>query len=247
MLPTKKENLSSDAPAELRTGIARYFGCGIEAQDRLVDGAASEHHPKGKILFISGDKAKSYFYIRSGWVKTFRETLDGAQAIIDILPTGHIFGETSLFEDDTYPYSAEIVEDADIVRLPLAALKSEIHASNVLALSMLKSMARYRREQDKEVEHRTLQNAPQRIGCFLLRLSNQCGSDGPVHIHLPYDKTLVAARLGMQPETFSRALARLKDAVDLKIKGASIEIESIQQLAEFSCSACTSHFPCKDK
>jgi CRP-like cAMP-binding protein len=91
-----------------------------------------------------------------------------------------------------------------------------------------------------------VQNAPQRIGCFLLRLANQTALDNTITIHLPYDKTLVASRLGMQPETFSRALAKLKEKTGIRIKGATIEMESLNQLSDFSCAACSSSFPCKD-
>ena len=106
-------------------------------------------------------------------------------------------------------------------------------------------MAKARRHQDRELEHLVIQNAPQRIGCFLLRLTNQ-NETGPIKILLPYDKSLVAARLGMQPETFSRALMKLKDATGMEINGATILLSDIKQLIQFSCSACSSEFPCKD-
>jgi CRP-like cAMP-binding protein len=211
----------------------------------MEQNATTQLFKKGKILFIHGDNAARFYFVKSGWVKLFRETLDGAQSVADILSSGHIFGETALFEEDVYPYSAEVVEDAEIVSLPLSVLKEEIETNNKMALSMLNSMAKYRRQQDEEIEHRSIQNASQRIGCFLLRLANQ-GQVGPVTIHLPYDKTLVASRLGMQPETFSRALSKLKDKTGLYVKGATIELDSLDQLAEYSCSACSSEFPCKD-
>jgi len=213
--------------------------------ETLESDAQTTKHAKGKVLFLHEDEARSFFLVKSGWVKLFRETLDGSQSVVDILPAGQIFGETAIFQEDTYPYSAEIVEPAEILSFPLSALKTEIQDNNEFAFSMMSSMARYRRQQDREIEHRTIQNAPQRIGCFLLRLADQQQS-GPVTIHLPYDKTLVASRLGMQPETFSRALSKLKSQTGITIKGATIEMENLKQLVEFSCAACSSEFPCKD-
>lgn len=200
---------------------------------------------KGQILFLYADPAESFYLVESGWIKLFRETLDGTQSVVDILPAGHIFAETAIFEDGLYPYSAEVVEPAELIAFSLDTLKKEIENNNRLALNMLASMARYRRQQDREIEHRTIQNAPQRIGCFLLRLVNQ-NNNGPVTIHLPYDKTLVASRLGMQPETFSRALSKLKEQTGITVKGATIEMESLDQLVQYSCGACSSDFPCKD-
>lgn len=200
---------------------------------------------KGQVLFIHEEPAESFYMILKGWVKLYRETLYGAQAVVDILNDGHLFGETSLFHDDLYPYSAEATEATEILALPISVLKKEIENNPKLALAMLSAMARYRKHQDQELEHRTLQNAPQRIGCFLLRLADQTQT-GPVTIHLPYDKTLVASRLGMQPETFSRALGKLKDATGIQVKGATIVMDSLDQLSDFSCMACSSEFPCND-
>lgn len=225
--------------------IPLFQNCRPEAIRRLSDSSYTHQYEKGKILFIHGDVAERFYLVQKGWVKLFRETLDGNQAVVDILREGHVFGETSIFEEGHYPYSAEVVEPAEIVSFPLSELKSEIEANNKMALNMLSSMARYRRQQDQELEHRSLQTAPQRIGCFLLRLIDQ-NKEGPVTIHLPYDKTLVASRLGMQPETFSRALGKLRDQTGIRIKGATIELESLEQLVGYSCAACSSEFPCKD-
>jgi CRP-like cAMP-binding protein len=204
-----------------------------------------QKYPKGKVLFLHEDEADHFFVIRSGWVKLFRETLDGTQAVVDILTQGHIFGETAIFQENLYPYSAEVVEPAEIISLPLSLLKTEIEGNSKFAYDMLGSMARYRRQQDREIEHRDMQNAPQRIGCFLLRLTAQ-NEEGGVVIHLPYDKMLLASRLGMQPETFSRALKKLQHETGIEVKGATVKMNNLHQIVRYSCAACSSEFPCKD-
>ena len=222
-----------------------FKNCDSQFFTSLNVAAKVKSYEKGKLLVLHEDHAEHFFIIQSGWVKLFRETLDGTQSIVDVLPAGHIFGETSIFQDDKYPYTVEVIETAQIISFPLSLLKTEIESNNKLALSMLGAMTRYRRQQDQEIEHRTIQSAPQRIGCFLLRLADQ-DETGPVTIHLPYDKSLVASRLGMQPETFSRALLKLRDQTGIRVKGATIEMDSLEQLTGYSCAACSSEFPCKD-
>jgi CRP/FNR family transcriptional regulator, dissimilatory nitrate respiration regulator len=222
-----------------------FSACDSEVIESFVEQSHLLSFQKGQLLFVHGEPSMRFYIILGGWVKLFRETLEGTQAVVDILSQGHIFGEASMFYDDVYEYSAEVIENSKIISLPLSLLKSAIDKNPRISVSMLSLMAKRRQQQDKELEHLTIQNAPQRIGCFLLRLVDQ-KKEGPTTIDLPYDKTLLAARLGMKPETFSRALVTLKEETGIRVKGASIELDNKQQLAEFSCVACSSNFPCKD-
>jgi CRP-like cAMP-binding protein len=204
-------------------------------------------HPKGKVLFIHGEEAFHFYVVVKGWVKLFRETLDGAQAVIDVLTQGHIVGETAVFEGGQYGFSAECVEPVELIMLPTTLLKSAIEGNQRIALNMLGSMSAHRKHQNREIEHLNLQNAPQRIGCFLLRLCPDNPPTNSITLTLPYDKTLIAARLGMKPETFSRALAKLKAETAIEIQGPNVIIHDLQGLVKYTCNYCSSEFPCKEE
>ena len=218
--------------------------------DETIRSCASQCHflsvEQSRLMFVQQDPAPCAYLIESGWVKLFRETIDGNEAILDIIPAGQMFGEAALFHNHTYPFSAQMIEGGTLIAIPLTAIDQMVLHEPHFAHNMLAAMARFRRYQDQEIEHRTLQNAPQRIGCFLLRLCDQTQEGGQT-LHLPYDKTLIAARLGMQPETFSRALARLREDTGLVIKGADVQIPNLNTLQEYSCNVCSSSYPCYDK
>jgi CRP-like cAMP-binding protein len=61
-------------------------------------------------------------------------------------------------------------------------------------------------------------------------------AEGPVELHLPIDKALIAARLGMQPETFSRALARLRSE-GVESVGDRVRVGDIARLRELAGGA----------
>ncbi len=94
------------------------------------------------------------------------------------------------------------------------------------------------------VEHLSIQNAAQRIGCFILRL---CPIDKTedITINLPYDKALVAAKLGIRPETFSRALMKLRKSCNIEVNGDSIYIVNINTLNKYVCKQCSLIYPCQ--
>lgn len=204
------------------------------------------HVVRGQTLFLQDDPADSVFVIRSGWVKLFRETLDGQEAIIDVLSNGHIFGDSALFNENIHQYGAQVVEDGIVWRIPIHIFQNLLGENKDFTFNLVKHMAQFRREHEKEVEHRSLQNASQRIGCFLLRLLPNLPAEGAHTIQIPYDKLLVAGRLGMKPETLSRGLARLKEDLNITVKGGTVHVPNIATLIEYTCSACTHSFPCED-
>lgn len=211
----------------------------------VAEYATLKHEKKGEVLFSADAPNEKIYLVLSGWVKLFRETLAGDEAVTDVLTTGDFFGEFGLSGHDAMPYGAEIVEDAEIIAIPRFLLAEEIMRNSLFGMAVVQNMTRHRMQRDMEIEHRTVQSAPQRIGCFLLKFCRD--SHGPVVLHLPYDKTVVAHRLGMQPETFSRALGKLREETGIRVRGATVEIDNLQKLVEYTCSACSASFPCADK
>lgn len=200
---------------------------------------------KGEQLFLQDDPSEWFYFIVSGWVKLFRETIDGEEAVLDVLTTGHIFGETAILDGGMHSVGAAVAENAVLLRLPASLLKSAITKDHKVALGMLASISRQRRQQTQDIEKLSMQNTSQRIACFLLRTC-RTSDEKSASFDLPYDKSLIAARLGMQCETFSRALNKLRKETSISVKGSAVIIPDIQDLANFACSKCSQEFPCSD-
>ena len=56
--------------------------------------------------------------------------------------------------------------------------------------------------------------------------------EGPVVLELPFEKSLLANRLGMKPESFSRALARLR-AHGVTVDREIVKIDDVGRLVSF--------------
>jgi CRP-like cAMP-binding protein len=215
-----------------------------DALEQFASQADVKTFDKGSIFFLHEDKADWFYVIVSGWVKLFRETLEGHEAVIDVLSEGHVFGDSAVLTDDIHTNSAAAAEKTTVIRIPVSFLKRAIDGNHDMALAMLKSLASHRKQQTREIEGLTLQSASQRIGCFLLRLCNDV-EQTDIDLKLPYDKSLIAARLGMKPETFSRALNKLRQETNIAVKGNCATIPDVQNLTSFACGACSNEFPCE--
>ena len=86
------------------------------------------------------------------------------------------------------------------------------------------------RSQVQEIEQRQVQPAAQRVGSFLLSLCPP--EQGQVTFDLPFEKGLIARRLGMKPETLSRTLSKLRE-VGVRTEGARITVTAVEALRAF--------------
>ena len=196
----------------------------------LIDDSNIIESPCHKILFMQDDPADCFYVVIDGWVKLYRQTKDGDEAVIEVITHGQSFAEAAIFEKNNYPVSAECVTDTVLIAIKGDLFINRIERQPRFAMQMLSAMSRRLRTHIDLIERLVVKSTSERLGDFLLSLS-RADSD-PEIIHLPYDKTLVAARLGMKPETLSRALAKLR-SVGVETHGHEVVIKNHQALRDF--------------
>ena len=174
----------------------------------ILGNAFARDYPKGKLLFVQGEPADCFYIVLSGWVKIFRETIDGNEAVLGVFTGGESLAEAPALLGGDFPASAEVVEPSRLVPVRSALLRDYVRQAPEVAINMLASMSRNLHYLAGEVERLKTRSATLRVVDFLLR---RCPNQfGPAVIALPYDKTLISGRLGIQPESLSRILAKLR-------------------------------------
>jgi CRP/FNR family transcriptional activator FtrB len=83
-----------------------------------------------------------------------------------------------------------------------------------------------------------LRTTAQRLGCYLLDLSKE-PADNTVSFRLPFDKRLLAARLGCRQENLSRAFAALR-TMGVETHGARVILHDIARLRNYAAPNDTS-------
>lgn len=207
----------------------------IASLSQLAEHSFTKHCNKGDLLFLHGDDTQYFYIISSGWLKLFRDTLDGQEAFLGLATIGDIVGEVN-FNRKLHLFSARAVNESELILLPNDVLKANIENNPLLALKIIKTMNFTISNLELQLEHSATMHAAQRIGCFILRLSNY--TESKIKIDLPYDKTLIASYLGMKRETFSRGLNELK-SVGVTVEGHTLFVDNIKDLIAFSCVSCS--------
>lgn len=207
--------------------------------------AKVHYYKKGTEIFNSSASQKFFIYVLKGWVKISRDVVDGSEVILDILNNGHSIGEHFLLETESQPYHAEAISDLELFIIPIDFLRRLVNENHQFTLNLLNLTLQRQQKLTLEMEHLSIQSATQRIGCFLLRLCT-IKKMGNTSFRLPYDKSLLASRLGMRAETFSRALAKICQECELKSDDDTLQINAIDKLVHYVCQHCSQTYPCKD-
>ncbi|MYE00818.1 MAG: cyclic nucleotide-binding domain-containing protein [Alphaproteobacteria bacterium] len=207
-----------------------FQGLEPDALRSLVRDAEVLACPKQTAIFEQGDPVTHFFGVLSGWVKLFRLRPDGSEVIIEVFGPGESFAEGAICMADGYPVSAELVEDGRLLAVPVASYIERLREDPELVVRTFASLAVNLKRLVSRIESGSSLNSSQRVGAFLLHFSPpQRPGGGPVDVRLPYDKKLIANRLGMKPETFSRALASLRNH-GVAVRGSKARIADLARL-----------------
>jgi CRP-like cAMP-binding protein len=220
-----------------------FGGLGEAALRALSNNATPVVHPRKALLFQEGDRATHFYVVLGGLVKLFRLSYDGTEAVIHVFGRGEIFAECAMFLDAVYPVSAEVVAPARLLRIEATSIRRAIEEQPDIAFAMLASASRHLKLLVDQIEQMKVHSATERVAEFLLGLTDE--RKGRIELSLPYEKILIANTLGMTPESFSRALAKLRD-IDVQADNDRVVIGDLAGLARFvrcrqpdaKCSPC---------
>lgn len=218
----------SDANLRLLDRHPLFMGLKLETRKQLLSEARLRDYPRGHGLFLQGEPAESFFFIISGWIKLYRVTPGGDEVVLRIMTRGESFADAAIFDSGVYPVSAQVAEDARLVVIPALSFLRRLKEEPELAFKMLASLSAHMRFLVQQLEQLKGRTASQRVADFLLQLCD--GESGEIRIRLPYDKLLIAARLGIRPETFSRALSDLRH-VGIRVQGREVVVPDVDRLA----------------
>lgn len=108
------------------------------------------HYKKDDAIYKIGDVQSDFYIINTGKVQL---KLEGDDKPIVSISKGDFFGEESLTEGQTAIYTVEVIEDADIIKIPYSALLDMIKKNSAIALKILKKLS----EKHLKIMNNTLQ------------------------------------------------------------------------------------------
>lgn len=199
--------------------------------EELLAQSVARDYDRGETLFLQGEDARAIHIVLEGWIKLYRIAPNGAEAVVSVFAKGQSFGEAVALRYAPYPVSAEAVTQAKVLHIPTQFFTNLMREDPAVSIAMLASTFQHLHDLVGQLEQLKAQTGAQRVAEFLLEL---CGCrSGTCTVTLPYDKVLIAGKLGMKPESLSRAFSRLKSAGVVIEKNSAI-IENVERLRDYT-------------
>ncbi len=213
--------------------------------EHVIQNAGVLFLKKNELLYECGLKARQFFLIHSGQIALFQMSLDGNEKIINLYDSAQVFAEDIMFSDEKcYPTCARACSDTTLFYFDAQHFRRQLYDYPGLCFSIMSDLSSRLHEQIQEIVELSIYDAQYRLIRYLLKKA--CKGDlqscRPV-IVLATTKTLLASRLSITPETFSRILSRLKKQGLISIDESVItlnEPELLKQLIGYNeCSFST--------
>ncbi len=214
--------------------LALFSELDSDVIDRIAAGTTELRLPKGQVLFHRGEPCSGFHAVMYGQVKLGFVSPQGAEKVMEIFGPGQSFGQAAMFLGRAYPVDAECLADSLLLHISKASIDSELVRDPRLARRILAGLSRRLVGLVHDVEGYSLRSGMQRVIGYLLRdIVGRDDPAAPIRLVLGAGKGVIASRLNLTPEHFSRILGELSRETLISVRGAEITILDVSRLRGF--------------
>ncbi len=203
--------------------------------ERLALGCQLRRYTRGETIFRVGEPCEEFHVTVTGQVKLYAVSPAGQEKVIELVGPGGSFAEALMFTGRPYIINAQSLNDSLLLSVKKAAVVSEIERDARFAMCMLAGISRRLHGLVHDVQAYALHSGVQRVIGYLLRdvPTDEQGAGESITVSLPVSKSVIASRLSLTPEYFSRVLHELEAAGLIEIDKRDIRILDARRLGQY--------------
>ena len=195
--------------------------------DQIVAHTCSMPISQNMCVVNQGDAPAGTYWIVSGQVKIVLQSKKGSEKTLEILGHNTCFGLGEMLLDKPHLAFAKTTVDSVLLHIDRDAMLQAAKVNFGFARELMTCVGRQFYGLVRDIESYS-QTAKQRLAGYLLRQSQREASDD---IELVANKSLIASRLSLTPETLSRLFHDLAQEGMISISGRRIKILDIQKMS----------------
>jgi CRP-like cAMP-binding protein len=221
-------------PPQIKTqaflaNLAMFSEMGPAELDRIAAATVPLYFEKGQSIVQCGDPCTGFHVVVYGQVKLAFTSPQGVEKVVEIVRPGQSFGEALMFLDKPYIVFAQALADSMLLHVAKHAVLEQLGPDG-FGRRMIAGLARRLHGLVRDVEAYTLRSGQDRVIGYLLAELPDGVESGAAEVRLTPGKSVLASRLNMTPEHFSRILHDLAAQGLIEVNGRSIRVADVARL-----------------
>ena len=177
---------------------------GADLIDRLAACAHARTVRAGATIFQKGDPGDCLFAICAGTVRIGTHSIDGKDAVLNLIHAGEIFGEIALLDGRPRSADAQAVGDCELMVIARRDFMPMVAREPELALRLIEVLCARLRRTSQQVEDMTFLDLPARLAKTLLWLA--ASSRDAVSRQITLTQREIGEIVGMTRESVNKQL-----------------------------------------
>jgi CRP/FNR family transcriptional regulator, dissimilatory nitrate respiration regulator len=211
---------------DLKKGLL-FSHLDAEQLERVARKARRVALADGESLFEQGDRAERFYLLLGGQIKLYRLSPAGNEKVIEVVTPGSTFAEALMFLDRPhYPVGAQALSAATLISIDARDFAAMLRESVDTCFLLMGDMSQRLRGLIREIDDLSLHSATCRVAGYLLAQVNEQGES----FELQVPKQILASRLSVKPETFSRIIRNLSEQGYIQIDGNRVQIRQAEAM-----------------
>ncbi|MEH7176623.1 Crp/Fnr family transcriptional regulator [Neobacillus vireti] len=174
--------------------------------------ALTRFYKQKMYVFMQDDPLDRVFFIHSGKIKIYKTDFSGKEQIVSVLEPGEMFPHAGFFRDGNFPAHAEVLEEANLIVIPIDKFEETLIAFPELCIKLFKVLGEKIVDLQGRLEAQVLHNTFEQIVLLLIRLCQSNGEQAGSRFQLTtqFTNRELANMIGTSRETVSRTINLLK-------------------------------------
>jgi CRP-like cAMP-binding protein len=210
--------------------VPLFRGVDGDVLDALREAATPLRLRKGEFLFRRGEPCQGFYVVVEGLVKLALPSAPGSERTveraIEVFGPGATFGEDVLFLNTPQVADCQAQARTTVLHVSKFALWGAVERDPLLSARLLRNLSGRLHTLMRDIEAVSLQNALQRVASFL-----QEQAQASRRTWLACTQRVIASKLGITPETFSRVMSRFSAEKLVKLERGKIFLLDTEGLA----------------
>ncbi|MBS1129697.1 MAG: Cyclic nucleotide-binding protein [Proteobacteria bacterium] len=216
------------AQRELLSGSQFFAGLSPALLDELIAASRLVELSANQALYEAGEPIREAHLLFHGSVKRSATIPGGATKVIELVQSEQLLSLGEIFGATHYASTCCGITQALLVAIDIRKLREATQNYPDLSCRIITALARrqFATEFDVTSHHYGLTGAQRLLDYLLETAGERAGLAGETTVVLKASKKVIAARIGMTPESLSRNLRELSDNGVIVVDGRKVHIQN---------------------